>query len=99
MSIRYAILGFLGWKAHSGYELKKIFADALSFHWSGNSNQVYGALLDLHKSGAADLTLVEQEGDPRRSSMRSPRLAGKSYATGCSRSQSFHPIGASSTCG
>lgn len=52
MSIRHAILGFLGWKPFTGYDLKKRFADALSFHWSGNSNQIYGALLELERDGA-----------------------------------------------
>ncbi|MFZ3110044.1 MAG: hypothetical protein WA234_05080 [Rectinemataceae bacterium] len=45
MSIRYAILGFLSWKPFAGYDLKKLLSNSLSFHWSGNNNQVYGTLL------------------------------------------------------
>jgi DNA-binding PadR family transcriptional regulator len=66
MSIRQAILGFLSWKPFTGYELKKIFANALSFHWSGNSNQIYGSLIQLHKDGAVDIEVQQQEKYPAR---------------------------------
>jgi PadR family transcriptional regulator, regulatory protein AphA len=66
MSIRYAILGFLSWKPYTGYELKKIFADALSFHWSGNNNQIYGSLVELHRSGAVSIEVQQQEKYPAR---------------------------------
>lgn len=66
MSIRYAILGFLSWKPFSGYELKKRFADALSFHWSGNNNQIYGTLVDLHRGGAVSIEVQAQEKLPAR---------------------------------
>jgi DNA-binding PadR family transcriptional regulator len=66
MSIRHAILGFLSWKPFTGYELKKIFADALSFHWSGNNNQIYGSLVELHKSGAVTIEVQQQEKLPAK---------------------------------
>ena len=66
MSIRQAILGFLSWKPFTGYELKKIFADALSFHWSGNNNQIYGSLLDLHKSLCVSIEVLQQEKLPAK---------------------------------
>lgn len=66
MSIRQAILGFLSWKPFTGYELKKIFADALSFHWSGNNNQIYGTLVELHKAGAVSIEVLQQEKFPAR---------------------------------
>ena len=66
MSIRSAILGFLSWKPFTGYELKKIFADALSFHWSGNNNQIYGSLVELHKDGAVSIEVVPQEKLPAK---------------------------------
>lgn len=66
MSIKYAILGFLSWKPFTGYELKKIFADALSFHWSGNNNQIYGSLVELHGSGAVSIEVLQQEKLPAR---------------------------------
>jgi DNA-binding PadR family transcriptional regulator len=66
MSIQSAILGFLSWKPFTGYELKKIFADALSFHWSGNNNQIYGSLVELHKSGAVSIEVQQQEKYPAK---------------------------------
>ena len=66
MSIRYAILGFLSWKSFTGYELKKLFADALSFHWSGNNNQIYGTLVELHKDEAVSIEVLQQEKLPAR---------------------------------
>jgi PadR family transcriptional regulator, regulatory protein AphA len=66
MSISFAILGFLSWKPFSGYELKKIFADALSFHWSGNNNQIYGSLIELHRSGAVSIEVRQQEKHPAK---------------------------------
>ena len=66
MSISHAILGFLSWKPFTGYELKKLFADALSFHWSGNNNQIYGSLVELHKSGAVSIEVQQQEKYPAK---------------------------------
>jgi PadR family transcriptional regulator, regulatory protein AphA len=66
MSIRNAILGFLSWKPFTGYELKKLFADSLSFHWSGNNNQIYGSLVELHKDGAVSIEVRQQEKLPAK---------------------------------
>jgi DNA-binding PadR family transcriptional regulator len=66
MSIKHAILGFLSWKPFTGYELKKIFADALSFHWSGNNNQIYGTLVELHHSGLVSIEVQQQEKYPAK---------------------------------
>jgi PadR family transcriptional regulator, regulatory protein AphA len=66
MSISHAILGFLSWKPFTGYELKKIFADALSFHWSGNNNQIYGSLVELHRSGSVSIEVLQQEKLPAK---------------------------------
>jgi PadR family transcriptional regulator, regulatory protein AphA len=66
MSIRHAILGFLSWKPFTGYELKKIFADVLSFHWSGNNNQIYGTLIELHATEAVTIEVQQQEKFPAR---------------------------------
>lgn len=56
MSIQQAILGLLSWRPLSGYDLKKVFADSEVFYWSGNNNQIYKALVQLH-----DEELVTQE--------------------------------------
>ncbi|MFA5853409.1 MAG: PadR family transcriptional regulator, partial [Spirochaetales bacterium] len=53
-------------KPFTGYELKKIFANTLSFHWSGNNNQIYGTPIQLHKDGATTIEVQQQEKLPAR---------------------------------
>lgn len=66
MSIQYAILGFLSWKPLSGYDLKKLFAASTVMHWSGNSNQIYRALVELHQQGLVTCEVQPQQGLPAR---------------------------------
>ncbi len=66
MEIKYAILGFLSWKPFTGYELKKIMADSIVFYWSGNNNQIYTALVELHKDGLVKNEVQPQERYPSR---------------------------------
>ena len=66
MSIKHAILGYLSWQPLTGYELKKIFAESTVFHWSGNSNQIYKALVELHKDDMVTLEVQYQESHPPR---------------------------------
>lgn len=66
MSIKYAILGILSWKPSSGYELKKIFEDSASMYWSGNNNQIYKALVQLHDEGLVTNETEHQEGLPSK---------------------------------
>ena len=66
MSIQHAILGFLSWRPLTGYDLKKLFAESEFFYWSGNSNQIYRALLQLHKEGLVTREVEHQETYPDR---------------------------------
>lgn len=66
MSIKYAILGFLSWDSFTGYDLKKMFAESETFHWSGNNNQIYRSLVDLHKQGLVTKEVEHQESLPSR---------------------------------
>lgn len=66
MDIRYAILGFLGWKSFSGYDLKKMIARSDLFYWSGNNNQIYTALIQMNKDGLVDQTVELQENLPAK---------------------------------
>ncbi len=66
MSIKYTILGFLSWKAFTGYELKKLFAESATLYWSGNSNQIYKTLVELHKEDLISLEIQPQEAHPSR---------------------------------
>lgn len=64
MSIKFAILGFLSWMPLTGYELKKLFADSELFHWSGNNNQIYTTLVQLHNENLVTKEVQHAESGP-----------------------------------
>ncbi len=66
MTIQYAILGLLSWRPFSGYDLKKVFADSTVIYWSGNNNQIYTALVQLHTEGLVTQEIQVQESLPAR---------------------------------
>lgn len=66
MDIKYAILGLLSWKSMAGYDLKKIFSDSAILYWSGNNNQIYRSLVDLHEQGLVSVAVQLQESLPAR---------------------------------
>lgn len=66
MSIQYAILGFLSWEPLTGYDLKKRFAESDVLYWSGNNNQIYRALVELHQDGLVTQTIHDQPSGPSR---------------------------------
>jgi DNA-binding PadR family transcriptional regulator len=65
-TISYAILGFLSARPRSGYDLKKLFAESDGLHWSGNNNQIYTALVELHREGLADRSVEQPEDGPSK---------------------------------
>ncbi len=65
MAIQYAILGLLSWRPLSGYDLKKIMSESRVFYWSGNNNQIYRTLVQMHKEGLVDLK-VKSRGLPAK---------------------------------
>ncbi|NLF78266.1 MAG: PadR family transcriptional regulator [Chloroflexi bacterium] len=66
MSIRYAILGLLSRQPLTGYDLKKLFAEVETFYWTGNNNQVYRTLVELHKADLVTQEVHHQEDAPAR---------------------------------
>lgn len=66
MSINYAILGMLNCKPLTGYDLKKVMQDSLFMPWSGNSNQIYKALLELNDDGFVTSEVISQESTPAK---------------------------------
>ena len=66
MSIKHAILGFLSWTPLTGYELKKLFAESVTLYWSGNNNQIYRTLVELHKEHLVTLEVQHQADRPSR---------------------------------
>ena len=66
MTIQYAILGLLHQQPQSGYDLKKAFASSGFLPWSGNSNQIYTALLQLQAAGRVTSDSAPSAGYPTR---------------------------------
>ncbi len=66
MSVRYAILGMVSRQPLSGYDIKKAFAESTALYWSGNSNQVYPALLALRQEGLVTGEVQQQERYPAK---------------------------------
>jgi DNA-binding PadR family transcriptional regulator len=66
MSIEFAILGLLSWQPLSGYDLKKMFEESVALYWSGNNNEIYRTLVNLHKEGLVSREVLPQEKLPAR---------------------------------
>jgi PadR family transcriptional regulator, regulatory protein AphA len=66
VAVKYAILGLLSWRPCSGYDMKKALADSSALYWSGNSNQVYPTLIQLHKDGLVTAEVEQAGGYPPR---------------------------------
>jgi PadR family transcriptional regulator, regulatory protein AphA len=66
MSIKYAILGYLSWRPFSGYDLKKMIADSAEMYWSGNNNQIYKTLVQLHEEELVTQQVQYQESLPAK---------------------------------
>ncbi len=66
MAIKFVILGFLEAESLTGYDLKKRFAASETFHWSGNNNQIYTALVQLYNEGLVHKDVQDQESGPSR---------------------------------
>ncbi|WP_106768819.1 DUF4180 domain-containing protein [Paenibacillus faecalis] len=66
MSINHAILGMLSYKPMTGYDLKKIIQASSFMYWSGNNNQIYKALLELHNEGLVTNEIYHQDSSPSK---------------------------------
>lgn len=66
VSVRYAILGLLSWRSFSGYDIKKAFADSTALYWSGNSNQIYPALVAMRQEGLVTSEVQQRENYPAK---------------------------------
>jgi len=50
----------------TGYDVKKVIADSETLPWSANNNQIYRALVQLHKDEWVSKSIEEQVGAPNR---------------------------------
>lgn len=66
MSINYAVLGILSLKSLAGYDIKKIIQASPFMYWSGNNNQIYKALVELHADGFVTSETHHQDGAPSK---------------------------------
>jgi PadR family transcriptional regulator, regulatory protein AphA len=66
VDISFAILAFLAAGPRSGYDLKKLFSESESLHWSGNNNQIYAALVKIHRGGLAEVEFQQPGEGPAR---------------------------------
>jgi DNA-binding PadR family transcriptional regulator len=61
MSLKHAILGFLSFAPHSGYDLKKSFDRSVQHFWPANQSQIYRTLAQLDEEGLVEKEVVERE--------------------------------------
>ena len=66
MSLKYAILGVLELKPHTGYDLKKAIGASVAHFWSADQSQIYRTLALLVARGLAEVDVIAQDGRPDR---------------------------------
>ena len=62
----YAILGLLSIEPMSGYDMKAVISDSLSFFWAASYGQLYPTLKELLKDGYVSKDVQSGEGKPSR---------------------------------
>ena len=65
-TLRYIILGLLGARAMSGYDIKRAFDRSLATYWNAGASQIYTTLKALAASDLVSSEIVPQEGRPDR---------------------------------
>jgi DNA-binding PadR family transcriptional regulator len=66
MSLSYALLGFLDYAPMTGYDLKKLLDDSISFFWFAQTSQIYRELKALESDGYIVSTVKPSEKGPDR---------------------------------
>ncbi|HML48183.1 MAG TPA: DUF4180 domain-containing protein [Clostridia bacterium] len=66
MDIRHAILGLLLREPLTGYDIKKVMQSSPLMHWSGNNNQIYRALAELHTEGLVASEILHEGATPTK---------------------------------
>ena len=61
MSLKHAILGFLSFKALSGYDLKKAFDNSVRHFWTANQSQIYRTLAKMTDEGLLSKEVIERD--------------------------------------
>jgi DNA-binding PadR family transcriptional regulator len=66
MSLKHALLGFLNYGPHTGYELKKVFDISVAHFWNAELSQIYPSLKALESEGLVDMNVEVQADRPNR---------------------------------
>ncbi|MHB8063101.1 MAG: PadR family transcriptional regulator [Ruminiclostridium sp.] len=64
MSLQFAILGLLGYKSMTGYDLKKMFDQSISNFWVASQSQIYRELGTLENKGLLNSVIQPQNDRP-----------------------------------
>lgn len=65
-TLRYIILGLLGARPMSGYDIKLAFDRALATYWNAGNSQIYTTLKNLNNAGLVDAEVIVQKTRPNR---------------------------------
>lgn len=65
-TLQYIILGLLGARPMSGYDIKRAFDRSLATYWNAGNSQIYTTLKGLAARGLVASELVPQDGKPDR---------------------------------
>ncbi len=65
-TLRYIILGLLGARPMSGYDIKQAFDRALASYWNAGNSQIYTTLKSLSDAGLVEAEIIVQKTRPNR---------------------------------
>lgn len=65
-TLRYIILGLLGARPMSGYDIKQAFDRALASYWNAGNSQIYTTLKSLNQAGLLEAEVIVQTTRPNR---------------------------------
>src|SRR5947199_3145682 len=65
-TLRYIILGLLGARPMSGYDIKQAFDRALASYWNAGNSQIYTTLKALSDTKLVEAEVIVQKSRPDR---------------------------------
>src|SRR5438270_4614797 len=65
-TLRYIILGLLGARPMSGYDIKQAFDRALASYWNAGNSQIYTTLKSLSDAELVEAEVIVQKSRPNR---------------------------------
>jgi DNA-binding PadR family transcriptional regulator len=65
-TLRYIILGLLGTRPMTGYDIKLAFDRALATYWNAGNSQIYTTLKNLNNAGLVEAEIIVQKTRPNR---------------------------------